>query len=234
MSHHRSQDEIGFLHRQGFHLLAAVVSAVVLAWAANFDSLSSGALWGRTTRVWYELAVAVPIVHQAYVMVVWRWQLVAHGPTRLLGAIAFPLYGVGFMLFFALRLVTVVLLAISNGGSLAMPRALATALGILISVPSLYVLYSVVRYFGLPRAMGADHFDPAFRKRGLERRGAFRFVPNAMYVAGLMGHYLPGLIWGSSAALLLGAFNHAYVWVHFLSVEKPDMQVIYGSHTGNG
>jgi hypothetical protein len=41
--------------------------------------------------------------------------------------------------------------------------------------------------------------------------------------------YLPGLIWGSSAALLLAAFNHAYVWVHYFTTEKPDMGVIYGS-----
>lgn len=220
---------MSFLHRQSYHLTAAVLSVFILAWAAGLDSLSSGSLWGWPTPIWYWLTVAVPIAHQAYVMIVWRWQLVAGGPTRLLGGRAFPLYAAGFMTLFGLRMVMLILLALSNTGSLAASKLLVNALIIVASVPSLYVLYSVARYFGLKRAMGADHFDTAYRGAPLEKRGAFRYVDNAMYVAGLMVLYLPGLIWGSSAALLLAVFNHVYVWVHYLTTEKPDMQVIYGS-----
>jgi hypothetical protein len=232
--HPQQPTTISFLYRQSYHLLAVVLSVLVLAWAAGLDGMSSGSLWGWPTQIWYWLTAAVPVIHQAYVMIVWRWQLIAQGPTRLFGDRAFPLYGVGFMILFGLRLVTVILLALSNRGSLGANPLLVNSLIVLVSVPSLYVLYSVARYFGLKRALGADHFDPAFRGAPLEERGAFRFVDNAMYVAGLMVLYLPGLIWGSNAALLLAAFNHAYVWVHYLTTEKPDMQVIYRSGSGQG
>lgn len=224
--------DISFFEKQGFHLLAAAFSGIVLAWAAGFDTISSGSLWGWGTPTWYWLAAAVPVVHQAFVMIVWRWQLVAEGPTRWLGDKAFPLYGVLFMILFAARLVMIVLLALANRGSLHASAALIGVLSLVVAVPSLYVLYSVGRYFGLRRALGADHFEAAYRGAPLEKRGAFRFVDNAMYVAGLMVLYLPGLIWGSSAALLLAGFNHAYVWVHYFTTEKPDMGVIYGTAKG--
>jgi hypothetical protein len=229
VSQSRQSSEIGFLEKQGFHLLAAAISGIVLAWAAGLDVISSGSLWGWDTAIWYWLTAAVPVVHQAYVMIVWRWQLVSNGPTRLLGDKAFPLYGVVFMILFALRLVMIILLALANRGSLSVSPSLVGVLIVVVAVPSLYVLYSVGRYFGLRRALGADHFEAVYRGAPLERRGAFRFVNNAMYVAGLMVLYLPGLIWGSSATLLLAAFNHAYVWVHYFTTEKPDMGVIYGS-----
>lgn len=215
--------------RQGYHLLAAVVSAVILLWASRFAPMTSGSLWGWDTSVWYWIAAAVPVVHQAYVWLVWRSQLVYQAPTRYLGQRAFPAYGVGFMILFVLRLIVIILLAISNRGSLHANPVLLSLLGLAVALPSLYVLYSVARYFGLERALGADHFDPAYRGAPLVKRGAFRFVNNAMYVAGLMVLYLPGLIWASDAALLMGAFNHAYVWVHYFTTEKPDMQVIYAS-----
>jgi protein-S-isoprenylcysteine O-methyltransferase Ste14 len=221
-----------FLENQGFHLLAGVVSGLLLAWAARFDVMSSGSLWGWGTPAWYWLAAAVPVIHQAYVMVIWRWQLVLKGPTQLLGNRAFPLYGAIFMVLFALRLVTIIVLAMANRGSLSADPRLLNGLALVVAVPSFYVLYSVGRYFGLRRALGADHFDPAYRGAPLEKRGAFRFVNNAMYVAGLAALYLPGLIWGSAAALLLAAFNHAYVWVHYFTTEKPDMRVIYGPGPG--
>lgn len=91
MSHSAQLPEISFLHRQGFHLLAAVLSGVVLMWAGGFDAMSTGSLWGWTTPTWYWLTAAVPVAHQAYVMLVWRWQLTVQGPTRLLGGKAFPL-----------------------------------------------------------------------------------------------------------------------------------------------
>ncbi len=44
---------------------------------------------------------------------------------------------------------------------------------------------------------------------------------------GLMILYLPGLLLLSQAALLLAAFNHLYIWVHYYCTEKPDMKVIF-------
>jgi protein-S-isoprenylcysteine O-methyltransferase Ste14 len=135
------------------------------------------------------------------------------------------------MALFVLRLVTIILLALSNHGSLAASPLILGVLSLLLAVPSAYVLYSVFRYFGIKRALGADHFDPTYRRAPLEKRGAFRLVNNAMYVAELLVLYLPGLIWASSAALIMAAFNHAYVWVHYFTTEKPDLRAICGARS---
>ena len=33
----------------------------------------------------------------------------------------------------------------------------------------------------------------------------------------------------SAAALVVAAFSHAYIWVHYYATEKPDMDYRYGS-----
>jgi hypothetical protein len=76
---------VGLLDGQIAHLLAAIISAAALLWVRGFRAISSGALLGRDTAVWYWGAAAVPIVHQAFVTLVWRTQLVNQTPTRLLG-----------------------------------------------------------------------------------------------------------------------------------------------------
>jgi protein-S-isoprenylcysteine O-methyltransferase Ste14 len=95
-------------------------------------------------------------------------------------------------------------------------------------VPVLYLLYSVGRYFTFERAFGADHFDPAVRMLPLVRAGIFRFTPNAMYVFGFLLLWIPALWWGSAAGLAAAIFNHAYIWVHYVATERPDLRRLYG------
>ena len=33
----------------------------------------------------------------------------------------------------------------------------------------------------------------------------------------------------SWAGLVVAAFSHAYIWVHYFCTERPDMKLIYGS-----
>jgi hypothetical protein len=44
-------------------------------------------------------------------------------------------------------------------------------LAVLLFMPSAYLLFSVVRYFGFPRALGIDHFDESYRTKpqGVEK-----------------------------------------------------------------
>jgi hypothetical protein len=88
-------------------------------------------------------------------------------------------------------------------------------------------MYSILKYFGVKRAMGIDHFDPAYRELPMVTEGIFKFTNNAMYTLGFLMFWIPGFIWASKAALLSAAFSHLYIWVHFYTVEKPDMEVIY-------
>ena len=96
----------------------------------------------------------------------------------------------------------------------------------------IYTLYSIHRYFGFKRALGIDHFDESYRNKPMETRGIFRYTSNAMYSFGILFLWLPGLLLASEAALLMALFNHIYVWVHFYTLEKPDMQIMYGKQAG--
>ena len=91
-----------------------------------------------------------------------------------------------------------------------------------------WLMYSVLQYFTVKRALGADHFDPEYRSLSLEKRGIFAYTRNGMYTFGLLALYIPGLLWASQAALWLGLLNHLNTWLHYFVTERPDMRRIYG------
>jgi protein-S-isoprenylcysteine O-methyltransferase Ste14 len=119
--------------------------------------------------------------------------------------------------------------AAANAGTLPLHPAAAAALSILLALPVIYLFHSVRTHFGFKRACGIDHFDPSYRSRPLVREGTFSYVPNAMYVAGLLILWIPGLLLRSQAALAVAVFSHLFIWGHYLCTEKPDMEHIYGS-----
>jgi protein-S-isoprenylcysteine O-methyltransferase Ste14 len=94
-------------------------------------------------------------------------------------------------------------------------------------MPAAYGIWSVIRYFGLVRALGADHFRSAYRSMPLETRGAYRFSDNVMYSMVFLLFWAVALILDSPLALISAAFQHAYIWVHYYCTEEPDMRVIY-------
>jgi hypothetical protein len=55
-----------------------------------------------------------------------------------------------------------------------------------------------------------------------------------MYTIGFLGLWAAALAFASWTALLLAAFNHAYIWVHYFATEKPDMARIYGNDGVSG
>lgn len=48
-----------------------------------------------------------------------------------------------------------------------------------------------------------------------------------MYVFGFLMAWIPGLWFGSAAGLVVALFSHAYIWVHYIATERPDMRRIY-------
>lgn len=60
-------------------------------------------------------------------------------------------------------------------------------------------------------------------------QGIFRFTQNGMYQYGFLLLWVPAFWFASSATLIDALFNHLYIWVHYYTTEKPDMQGIYGS-----
>lgn len=214
--------------RQPQHLLALLALIAGLALLSRQPRVLEGELLGIGTPVWFWLAIAVPVLHQVYVAIMWRLELHHQALTHRLGPQAFTVYAFWFSLLFVGRLVTLILLALANQGTFALDALWRVVLIVVLTVPAVYTLYSVVRYFSMERAYGIDHFDPAVRKLPLVREGIFKYTPNAMYIFGLFVLWLPGLIWASQAALIVALFNHIYIWVHYLFTEAPDMREIYG------
>ncbi len=214
---------------QFWQLLSAIVLiAAIKIFIDRNQDIMDGSLWGLTTHAWFWVAIGVPIVHQVYVWIVWRLELYYRTFSSRFGVSkAFKLYTVGFSLLFVSRLITIIILALSNPGSWSIEPLIAYIIAALITPLVVYLFYSVKKYFTVERAYGIDHFDKDFNEPFV-KKGIFRYTDNGMYVFGLMILYLPGLLLLSKAALIVAAFNHIYIWAHYYCTERPDMEVIYG------
>ncbi|MGI9516001.1 MAG: methyltransferase [Pirellulaceae bacterium] len=214
--------------KQWLHLLllAGLLIGVSLIWRT--DALHEGQLWGVTTTTWLLMAISVAVAHQVVVWFCWRTELHGSLLSRTMGKHGFTLYATLFAVLGLTRIALVFAIAVSNAGTLPLPETLGGVLAIGLAIPALYTFYSVERYFGYRRAVGADHFDKAYRHKPLVNRGIFRFTSNGMYVYGFLILWVPVFWWGSLAALCAAVFNHAYIWVHYLCTEAPDMRRIYG------
>lgn len=214
--------------RQWLHasLLAALLAMAILV--GNLHGAQTGQKWGGSTPAWFWISIAIAVAHQIFVWFCWRTQLYAHWPTRALGNFAFPLYAVGFSVLGISRWLIVFIVAMSNQNTLPVNQAVLKFFAIVAAIPALYLLYSVIRYFGFKRALGIDHFDAGYRSLPFVRKGIFRFTRNGMYVYGFLLVWIPVLWFASLAALGVALFNHLYVWVHYYSTELPDMKQIYG------
>lgn len=218
---------------QWLHALAAVAGLVVL-WliSRGCPCFHRGELWGVGTWTWFWIAVEVPIVHQLLVWFCWRTELHRGLISGALGRTGFAVYAALFTVLLVGRLVVITALAVASRESLAVNHTALKLAAVVGTIPVAYLAYSVVRYFGIARAYGADHFDPGYRTRPLVREGIFRWTSNGMYTYGFLVLYLPALWFASRPALVAAVFSHLFIWVHYLTTERPDMRRIYGTRIG--
>jgi hypothetical protein len=218
--------------RQWFHALALAVALPVLWLMSNFcGCFHRGELLGISTWNWFWISIEIPIAHQLFVWFCWRTELHRGLISKVFGRSGFALYSVVFVGLLGARLVAVTALSMASPNTLPLdPRVLRFLAGALV-FPVAYLVYSVVRYFGILRAFGADHFDESYRSKPLVRRGVFRFTENGMYTFGMMILYIPALWYASRPALVAAVFAHLYIWVHYLTTELPDMRRIYGTQS---
>lgn len=213
--------------KQGWHYLSLGLLLAGVAMLARGELLV-GELWGISARQWLWIAIAIAIFHQIFVWLFWRLEL-HHGLiTRWFGEKGFPIYKIGFTILFAGRPISLLLLGLANYKSLAINPILAYLIAGLLFLPFVYSMYSVAKYFGINRAYGIDHFDASYRERVFVKQGMFKYTDNAMYKFGFLVLWAIALLTLSKAALLLAAFNHLYIWVHFYFTELPDIRRIYG------
>ncbi|MBN1365802.1 MAG: hypothetical protein JW976_13415 [Syntrophaceae bacterium] len=214
--------------KQWIHAGALAVLIILVVLAQNLDGMNAGMFLGTNTPQWFWLAIFLPIIHQVFVWFCWRIQLHGHLLYKAFGKLSYPVYALFFFTLGTLRVLSVFALAISNRDTLILNITILKIFAVIITIPALYLLYSVMRYFSFKRAAGIDHFDERYRSRPLVRKGIFRFTRNGMYAFGFLFLWIPALWYASMAALFAALFNHLYIWVHYFTTELPDMKQIYG------
>lgn len=224
-----SDNHMKLLKHQEWHFLSLLILFVVVYFCLRLDpTLLSGELYGMSTRFWFILAFTAPILHQVYVLLCWRSELLHGSMTKLFGKRAFALFKLGFAILFLSRLLTIIALALSNSSTLNINALVAYLIASTLFIPSAYLFYSVKKYFGMDRAFGIDHFHPEkYKNEPFVEKGIFRYTTNGMYIYGFFILYIPGFLLLSKAALLVALFNHIYIWAHFYFTELPDIKVIY-------
>ena len=218
-----------FFKGQTTHLLLLLVLLIAAVLLVDFKQLRESQLLGVGTHIWFSVSLAVPIVHQVYVWLAWRGELCFGTVTRRLGSPAFVIYQIVFMIFFCARPISLTLLTIADHDSFELPIPTRIAICLILGLPAAYTLYSVVRYFGMARAAGIDHFDESHRNKPLVKKGIFRYTSNSMYSFASLTFWAIAVAGSSWAALVVAMFSHAYIWVHYFGTERPDMKLIYGS-----
>lgn len=181
---------------------------------------------GKPFPVLFWCAVAIPVIHQIYVWLAWRLEIQSAATSKTIG---FRRYVIIFFILFISRFIFLIALAWVDRGSLNLNIIPVIILTILMALPGIYAMYSVIRYFGVTRAAGADHFDNRYRNMALVNKGIFRFTRNGMYVYAFLLFWAIAVGFNSGAALIVAAFSHIYIWVHFYSTEKPDMNFLYSA-----
>ncbi len=215
---------------QQWHLLILIgLLSFLFIFTKSDSTVLEGNLWEVGTLYWYLLAISVPIIHQFYVLIIWRSELHFKSISKRFGHKGFKLYKIGFAFLFLARAITIIILAFPNTKTINIKPTFSYVLSALLLILSTYLFYSVAKYFGMDRAFGMDHFYPKKAKEWpFVNQGIFKYTPNAMYKYGFLILWIPGILLQSKAALSLALFNHLYIWVHFYFTELTDIKIIYG------
>lgn len=222
-----------FFRGQIINLLALGVLLAAAFALVDLNRLAERELLGLSGRGWYIVTIAIPVIHQIYVWLTWRSQLCYRTLSNRFGDCAFLIYQVIFMALLLARPISLSMLATVDHDSMAIPLPIRIVICLVLGAPAIYAMYSVVRYFGLARAAGKDHFDASYRGGELVTGGIYRYTDNAMYLVVFLGVWVIAIAGASWAALVAAGFSHAAIWVHYYCTEQPDMRVIYGAEASD-
>ena len=211
-----------FFRHQIWHLGGTIILFYIGAQLVDLDA-NTNTFLGISALNWFMIAMSVPIIHQAYVWICWRselcWQSISN-------TIRFKGYVIIFFILIISRLSAIVLCFIDYG-SLYKPELWTWILSIILFIPGAYTMYSVKKYFGFLRAAGEDHFDSKYKDMPFEKRGIFKWSPNAMYVFGIGIPFAFAVATGSESMFIVAIYTYISIWLHYFCTEKEDFKVIY-------
>lgn len=216
------------LKYQLFHLLAYIIIGAILFISTIQFRAVNNVLWGLSAFQWIIFSWIFAGLHQLWILLFWRLELYYGKISAYLGKAGFTIYRIGFIVFGCLRLLPIIPVSISSARAMALPLYITIPLMVIPLPFIIWGFYSVIAYFGINRAFGADHFFAAYRHSSLEKWGIFKYIPNTMYTVILLVLYHPGLFWQSIPGLIAALAHHLFVWCHYFFTEKPDMREIYG------
>ena len=213
---------IFFFKHQIWHLGGTVLLFYIGAQLVDLNG-NTNTFLGISALGWFIIAMSVPIIHQAYVWICWRselcWQSISN-------SIGFKGYVIIFFILIISRLSAIVLCFVDYG-SLYKPGIFAWIISIILFIPGVYTMYSVKKYFGFLRAAGADHFDPKYRDMPFEKKGIFKWSPNAMYVFAIGIPFAFAVATGSQSMFVVAIYTYISIWLHYFCTEKEDFKIIY-------
>jgi len=214
-----------FFKHQIWHLGGTIVLFYIGAQLVDLESNTNSFL-GIGALNWFMIAMSVPIIHQAYVWICWRSELCWKSISNTIG---FKGYIIIFFILIILRLSAIVVCFVDYG-SLYKPGILVWVISIILFIPGAYTMYSVKKYFGFLRAAGADHFDPKYRDMPFEKRGIFKWSPNAMYKFAIGIPFSFAVATGSQSMFIVAIYTYISIWLHYFCTEKEDFKIIYGNN----
>ena len=214
-----------FFKHQIWHIGGMVILFYIGAQLVELKN-NTNTFIGIDASSWFMIAMSIPLIHQTYVWICWRSELCWKSISNTIG---FKGYVIIFFILILSRLSAIVLCFIDYG-SLYTPGWFAWSLAIIIFIPGAYTMYSVKKYFGFLRATGADHFDAKYRDMPFEKRGIFKWTPNAMYVFGIGVPFGFETATGSLLMFIVAIYTYISIWLHYFCTEKEDFKVIYGNN----
>ena len=214
-----------FFKHQIWHFGGTIILFYIGAQLVDLNG-NTNTFLGISALSWFMIAMSVPIIHQAYVWVCWRSELCWKTISKTIG---FKAYAIIFFILGLSRFSAIVLCFVDYG-SLYKPGILAWVISIIFFIPGIYTMYSVKKYFGFLRAAGADHFDPKYRDMPFEKRGIFKWSPNAMYVFAIGIPFAFAVATGSQSMFVVATYTYISVWLHYFCTEREDFKIIYGNN----
>jgi len=214
-----------FFKHQIWHFGGTIILFYIGAQLVDLNG-NTDTFLGISALSWFMIAMSIPIIHQAYVWVCWRSELCWKTISKTIG---FKAYAIIFFILGLSRFSAIVLCFVDYG-SLYKPGILAWVISIIFFIPAIYTMYSVKKYFGFLRAAGADHFDPKYRDMPFEKRGIFKWSPNAMYVFAIGIPFTFAVATGSQSMFVVATYTYISVWLHYFCTEREDFKIIYGNN----
>jgi hypothetical protein len=150
-----------------------------------------------TSYDWAIVSIALALIHQIIVALVFRAQLHHKALTRMFKKNDMPIWAAIFMPLLVARPLGLIMVGWADTTSISGQRVLEIVSGVALLIIAIWAMHSVLVYFTLPRALGGDHFRDDYAAMPLVREGAFKYTTNAMYGVVFLGLWGIALAFGS-------------------------------------